>query len=174
MGAELRDIFVAPDSGEPMERREHVSVVEGGLESDRYQRGNGHYQLDGCEVTLVENEALARIQEAYGLDLSAGQHRRNLVTSGIAVEELLGATFRLGGAVLRGTRRRPPCAYLEDVAEPPGISNALKERGGICADVVEPGAIATGDDLEIVQADPRTTGKEIADRLAARAENEES
>ena len=120
MDAQLRDIFLASAAGESMERRERAVVVPGGLVGDRYQRGEGHYQLDACEVTLVEQEALEQIHEAAGLDLSAGQHRRNLVTSGIELEALLEATFRIGDAVFRGTRRRPPCAYLDTVAEPPG------------------------------------------------------
>jgi Uncharacterized protein conserved in bacteria len=119
--------------------------------------------------TLVEQETL-QIHEAAGLDLSAGQHRRNLVTSGIELEALLEATFRIGDAVFRGTRRRPPCAYLDTVAEPSGIANALTERGGICADVVEEGDIETGDRVKIVEADPRTAGNAIAERLAAKQE----
>mgnify|MGYP006276446037 FL=1 len=172
MEARLEALFVAPESGDPMERRERVRAVDGGLADDRYQTGDGHFQLDACEVTLVEREALQQIHEAYGLDLSAGQHRRNLVTSGADVEALLEATFRVGDAVLRGTRRRPPCAYLDTVADPPGIAAALKERGGICAAVVDPGELAVGDDIELVEPDPRTAGAAIADRLQAAREEE--
>ena len=53
---------------------------------------------------------------------------------------------------------------------PPGIANALTERGGICADVVEEGDIETGDRVKIVEADPRTAGNAIAERLAAKQE----
>jgi len=173
MDARVEDAFLAPAGGEPMERRETVEAVEGGLAGDRYQTGSGHYsQVSTCEVTLVEREALNQVHEAYGLDLSAGQHRRNLVTSGVAVEELLEATFRVGDAVLRGTKRRPPCAYLDAVADPPGIASALKERGGICADVVEPGRISVGDRVELLQPDPRTAGERIAERLEADAADE--
>jgi MOSC domain-containing protein YiiM len=168
MDGRLEDAFVAQAGGEPMERRERLKAVEGGLAGDRYQTGDGHYsRVSTCEVTLVEREALNQIHDAYGIDLSAGQHRRNLVTSGVAVEDLLEATFRIGDAVFRGTKRRPPCAYLDAVADPPGISSALKERGGICADVVEPGEVAVGDELELVEPDPRTVGEEIAARLEA-------
>ncbi|MFB6221999.1 MAG: MOSC domain-containing protein, partial [Halolamina sp.] len=92
MDARLEDLFIAPAGGEPMERRERVEAVEGGLAGDRYQTGEGHYsRVSTCEVTLVEREALTQVAEAYGIDLSSGQHRRNLVTSGVAVEDLLEA-----------------------------------------------------------------------------------
>jgi len=48
---------------------------------------------------------------------------------------------------------------------PPGIANALTERGGICTDVVEEGEITIGDELETVQVDPRTAGERITERM---------
>lgn len=174
MDATLEDLFIAPAGGEAMERRERIMAVEGGLDGDRYQTGEGHYsRVDTCQVTLVEREALNQIAEAYGIDLSAGQHRRNLVTSGVAIEDLLEATFSVGEATLRGTRRRPPCAYLDAVADPPGIASALKNRGGICADVVEPGEIRVGDPIRLVEPDPRTAGERIAERLEGEASKQD-
>jgi len=36
---------------------------------------------------------------------------------------------------------------------------------GICADVVDAGAVAVGDQLAVVENDPRSVGAEIAERL---------
>ena len=70
------------------------------------------------------------------------------------------------GAVLRGTRPRPPCAHLEAVAGEEGVARALRElRGGICAEVVDPGTVAVGDGIEVLEADPRSEGRRIAERL---------
>ena len=71
-----------------------------------------------------------------------------------------------------GTRPRPPCAHVEDVAGEEGVASALGEgRGGICARVVSPGTIADDDEIEIVEADPRTVGEAIAERLATDADD---
>ena len=150
-----------------MERRESVEAVEGGLEGDRYCRGTGFYSpYDVCQVTLVEAEAIETIRREHGIDLSDGRHRRNVVTRGVDVHGLLDATFRVGEAELRGTRPRPPCAHVEQVAEEEGVARALEEgRGGICADVVEPGTIAVDDGIEVIEADPETVGGRIVDRL---------
>jgi MOSC domain-containing protein YiiM len=150
-----------------MEARESVAAVEGGLRGDRYLRGTGHYSpYDVCQVTLVAGEALDEIHEQYGIDLSDGRHRRNVVTRGVDVHDLLETTFRVGDATLRGTRPRPPCAHVERVAGEEGIARALKEgRGGICADVASPGTIRVGDAVEVVEASPRAVGRGIAERL---------
>ncbi|TQQ82575.1 MOSC domain-containing protein [Halonotius terrestris] len=170
--AEVVDIYTAPDAGEPMEPREQIEAVEGGLVGDRYLRGNGYYSpYDVCEVTLVAGEALDTIREEYGIDLWDGRHRRNIVTRGVDLDDLLDATVRIGEAELRGTRPRPPCAHVEEVADEEGVARALgDERGGICASVTTPGKIAVGDEIEIVEADPQRIGAEIAARLENEAE----
>jgi MOSC domain-containing protein YiiM len=163
-------IWTAPEGSAPMERRDSVGAVEGGLEGDRYLEGSGYYSpYDVCQVTLIESEAIAEIRGEFGIDLADGRHRRNLVTEGVDVHDLLGTTFRIGGATMRGTRPRPPCAHVEDVAEEEGVARALKERrGGVCADVLDAGEVRPGDALEPVEDDPRSTGKRIADRLRGR------
>jgi len=164
----VEGLFVTPEGGEPMVEQRSVEAVDGGLVGDRYLRGTGYYSpYDVCEVTLLEAEAIETIHREFDIDLRDGRHRRNVVTRGHALHNLLESTFRIGTAELRGTRPRPPCAHVEEVAEEEGVAGALGEdRGGICARVEAPGTIAVGDDIERIEADPRTIGAAIADRLA--------
>jgi len=167
-------LFVAPESGEPMGQQASVELVEGGIVGDRYLRGTGYYSpYDVCEVTLIEREAIDRVDREFGIDLRDGRHRRNIVTRGVDVHELLETSFRIGDAELRGTRPRPPCAHLEDVAGEAGVASALVDgRGGICARVLSAGTVAVDDAIEITEADPRSVGAAIADRLAERESTE--
>jgi MOSC domain-containing protein YiiM len=160
-------VFTAPADGEPMDAHESVDAVEGGLRGDRYLLGTGHYSpYDVCQATFVAGEAIDEIRERDGVDLSDGRHRRNVVTRGVDLRSLLKTTFRVGEATFRGTRPRPPCAHVERVAGEAGVARALKEgRGGICADVLDPGRIGVGDEITVVEASPRAVGQKIADRL---------
>ncbi len=153
-----------------MEGHGTIEAVEGGLAGDRYLRGTGYYSpFDVCEVTFIEREAIDAIREETGIDLSDGRHRRNVVTSGVTLHDLLDTTFRVGEAEFRGTRPRPPCAHVEAVADEEGVTRALSNRrGGICADVVTPGTVRVGDDVEIVEGTPREEGARIAERLRDR------
>lgn len=170
--ARVVQLFTAPADGEPMASEASIDAIEGGLVGDRYLRGTGYYSpYDVCEVTLIEAEALDSIYETAGIDLRDGRHRRNIVTRGVTLYELLETTFKIGEAELRGTRPRPPCAHVERVAGEEGVARALGERrGGICARVMTPGTIAVGDPIEVVESDPRTVGTEIATRLQNRGE----
>lgn len=167
MNGTVEQLFIAREDSAPMESLEGIDALEGGLEGDRYRTGEGYYSpFDVCEVTLIEAEAIAEIREEFDIDLADGRHRRNIVTRGVEVHDLLGATFQVGDALLRGTRPRPPCAHVEQVAGEKGVARALKnKRGGICAKVKEEGTIELGDEIEVVEEDARTTGRAIADRL---------
>ncbi|SDM76713.1 MOSC domain-containing protein [Halogranum gelatinilyticum] len=169
----VETIFVAPEDSAPMEQLESVEAVEGGLTGDRYLTGKGYYSpFDVCEVTFIEGEAIETIREEFGIDLSDGRHRRNVVTRGVDLHDLLETTFRVGDVEFRGTRPRPPCAHVEKVADEENVMRALKERrGGICADVVTGGELHVGDEIEIVEDAPRDVGRSIADRLRRQSES---
>ncbi|PSP75265.1 MOSC domain-containing protein [Halobacteriales archaeon QS_3_64_16] len=166
----VETIFTTPEGSAPMEEVAGIeAIARQGLAGDRYAKGAGYYSgLDECEVTFIEQEAMAEIREEYGIDLADGRHRRNIVTSGVSVQDLLNAEFRVGEVVFEGTRPRPPCAHVEQVAEEKGVARALKnQRGGICASVVEGGELAVGDEIEALEAisDPDGLADAIRKRL---------
>ncbi|WP_423997824.1 MOSC domain-containing protein [Halorubrum trapanicum] len=170
----VESLVTAPEGGAPPVRRDAVKIRPDGVEGDRYRRGDGHFQLDGCAVTLVAAEALDAVREETGVDVRDGRHRRNVVVDGFGpgLDPLLDATVAVGDARLRPVRRRPPCAHLADIAGEEGLAAALRDRGGLCCDVVEPGRVAVGDPVTVREADPRTAGAAIAERLADRAKGD--
>ena len=140
--ARITALFVTENGSEPMQSVPDVQAVsDRGLLNDRYFNGTGYYSpYDVCQVTLIASEAIAEINREFGLDLTAGEHRRNIVTEGIDVHDLLNHRFRIGDAILEGTRPRPPCAHVEQLNEQDGVARSLKDgRGGVCADVVDGG-----------------------------------
>ena len=169
--ASVRRIWIAPEDSAPMESVESIRAVSGGLEADRYCTGEGYYSpFDVCEVTFVEREALVEIRESTGIDLTDGRHRRNVVTEGVDVHDLLETRFRVGGAVFEGTRPRPPCAHVESVAGEAGVARALGDgRGGICADVIDPGTFGVDDTVEVL-ASTATDWDGLASAMAERAD----
>src|SRR5215831_3683558 len=123
---------------------EAQAVAGSGLSGDRYCQQSGYWTgVDECQVTLIEREYLDEIKQK-GIHVDNGEHRRNLVTRGIRLEDLAGKRFRVGEAVLQFDRPRPPCGYIEGITEH-GMTKALIGRGGICASIVESGVIRVND-----------------------------
>ena len=147
----VEGIYVAREGSATMERVEEVNTIEGcGIEGDRYCEGTGYWTPYGdvCEVTLISAEDLDHIENELGIRVRNGEHRRNIVTRGIKLEDLRRKRFRIGETVLEYDRPRPPCRHVQNLTEP-GMSRALKGRGGICARVVEAGTIRARDAIVV-------------------------
>lgn len=146
----LTAIFVADQAGAPMRSCDQtVALVDAGLADDRYAMGRGFWRLtDGCQVTLIHAEDLARAQRRQRLSLDAGQHRRNLVVSGLARTDLRNQRIRIGEAVFEWHRVRPPCGYLDQISGP-GTAKALGRHAGHCLRVRQAGLIKVGDSVYV-------------------------
>lgn len=146
MTGQVVALGIAKAAGAPIEPRASIQVaIAQGVVGDRYADGRGFFQgYPDQDVTLVEAEDA----EAMGLDPLAT--RRNIVTRGVRLEELIGRTFRVGGATLHGMRRCLPCNYLSTMLHKPELKAQL--RGGLRARVAVAGEIRLGDRVEVVPA----------------------
>ena len=147
----VEGIYVTSQGSAAMERVEEVTTVEGcGIEGDRYCEGTGFWTRYGdvCQVTLIEGEDLDFIENELGISVKDGQHRRNIITRGVRLLDLRRKRFRVGEVLLEFDRSRPQCRHVQDLSEP-GMTRALKGRGGICARVVEAGQIRAQDAIAV-------------------------
>jgi len=129
------------------------AVVGQGLAGDRYAAGLGHWKtVDAVEVTLVRAEDLRAAEKRSGVSFAHGEHRRNLVVSGIPIDAYRRRQFRIGEALFEFHRLRPPCGYLDRVAGR-GTAKALGKAAGIGARVIVAGRISVGDTVEVLTED---------------------
>lgn len=148
----VEGIYLARKGGAPVERVEEVEALEGcGLKGDRYCSGTGHWSRFGrdCEVTFVEVEDLDRIELETGLRVKDGEHRRNIVTRGVSLKDLRRARFRIGEALFGYGKPCSVCRHVERLTEP-GMTQALRGRGGMCAKVLESGWVRSGDTIVVL------------------------
>lgn len=157
---------------------EQVSISRGGIPKTAVTEAwIGPLGLDGDDhrnpkyhggplkaVLLLSAEVLDELRAA-GFDVSPGSLGENLTIRGLDFSQLRsGMAFRAGGAILRLTTLRQPCATL-DVLNPPGLRiqtrlyDALAKagdtaspnwaKGGFYAAVEAPGFVRPGDILEL-------------------------
>lgn len=152
MAGVIEGIYVAPEGGAPLKRVEGATAIEGcGLDGDRYCSGTGHWSRFGrdCQVTFVEAEDLEHIATETGLRIRNGEHRRNVVTRGVRLEDLRRKRFRAGEVLFGDGKPCSVCRHVEEVSEP-GMTRALRGRGGMCARVLEGGKVRAGDAVVLV------------------------
>ena len=133
----VQGIFFALEGGAEMKSVQAATALEGcGLEGDRYCAGTGHWSRFGrvCEATFIAAEDLHDIERETGVGVKNGEHRCNVVTRGISLLKTLrrGERFHVGDVEFEYRGPRSVCRYIERLTEP-GMTQALKGSGGICA-----------------------------------------
>jgi len=112
--------------------------------------GNRYYFEDGAErgraLTLIAAEALEAMANENGVEITAAESRRNVLTRGIDLNALVGKRFRIGDVECVGVELCEPCKSLEKVTRP-GVIKGLAHRGGLNADILSDGEIAVGDEV---------------------------
>ncbi|OGQ78171.1 MAG: hypothetical protein A3F90_07585 [Deltaproteobacteria bacterium RIFCSPLOWO2_12_FULL_60_19] len=145
-------IHIAGGAAAPMKEVAEVRTVAGqGIEGDRYFSQAGTYSHQGGSsrhVTLIEIEAVEAVKRDYGIELAAGETRRNIVTRGVALNHLVGKELTIGEVRFRATELCEPCAHVERLSRK-GVRQALIHRGGLNTEILTSGVIHVGDAVNV-------------------------
>ncbi len=141
MSGRVESIFISAEHGELPRPVESVRAIAGkGLEGNRYfDEGTPE-----SELTLIAAEALQALHDEHAIELDAAASRRNVLTSGIDLNALVGKRFRVGDVECRGIELCEPCRYLETMTKP-GIVKGLVHRAGLNAEILNDGVLRPGD-----------------------------
>lgn len=140
-------LYIAPRSAEPMIGVSEVrAFADRGLEGDRFFRESWlAANRSDKAVSFIEAETVQAAAAELGEPAFTEKTRRNIVTRGVPLKELLGREFLVGGVVMRGIRLFEPCAHLEKLSNVPGIFRALEHRSGLKAAIISDGVIRVND-----------------------------
>jgi MOSC domain-containing protein YiiM len=143
----VKEIFITPASAQPMMGLPSVrAFADRGLEGDRFYRESWNaVKRSDKAVSLIEDEVLALAAKEIGVEAIGILTRRNIVTRGVPLIELLGREFIIGTVRMRGIRLFEPCGHLVAVTKIPAIFKALEHRSGLKAAVLSDGEIQIGD-----------------------------
>jgi MOSC domain-containing protein YiiM len=140
-------IFTAPADGTDSEPHEQVAALaHQGLVGDRYLAPAPAERSGGIDLTLIEAEALEALLAETGIAVEPFESRRNVVTRGVRLNDLVGRRFRVGTVECLGIELCEPCLGLAKRTHP-GVLRGLVHRGGLRADIVVGGEIAPGDEV---------------------------
>jgi len=147
---EVRRLYLAPGHnffgrhGQPpaenpiVEMAEIECVAGRGLRGDRFFDYKENYK---GQITFFAWETYEAICLALAVrDKMPSTFRRNVITAGVDLNELIGREFYIQGVRFRGTEECRPC-YWMDQAFAPGANGFLKGRGGLRAVILNSGII---------------------------------
>jgi len=103
----------------------------------------------GRQITILSESAWRKACAEVDSDLPWTTRRANLLVDEIEFDaSYVGKTARIGDVELMVTRQTDPCSLMD--AQHQGLTAALTPdwRGGICCNVIKPGEIKVGDQIE--------------------------
>lgn len=150
-------IFISREPGGAQQECERIRVERDlGIVGDRHF---GRHDWPGQNLTLVEAEEIERFCAETDRPADLAITRRNLVTRGVRLNTLVGRTFTLGSATLRGIETCEPCSSLGRALADQTLSAAAVVKrwtgcGGLRATVLDSGEIAVGAALVVTPDAP--------------------
>jgi MOSC domain-containing protein YiiM len=149
----IRQIFISPGHNYfghagrapddyPLQEVERIQCIAGrGIRGDRFYDYKDNYK---GQITFFAQEVAEGLSAAFPhVQKSAGALRRNVITSGVDLNSLIGAEFQLQGVRFLGTGHCRPCFWL-DQAFAPGTEEWLQGNGGLRAQILTCGSLTTG------------------------------
>jgi MOSC domain-containing protein YiiM len=133
----------------PMELLDRVAIgLDTGVQGD-HRGAIRPGKSNRRQVTILMAEDWTAAIADLGRPVSWVQRRANLLVEGVVLPREEGARLRIGGATVEITGECDPCRRMDAVAD--GLQLALRPdwRGGRIARVIEGGAIALGDEVEV-------------------------
>ena len=148
----IKAIFIANKHSDKQVQVDSAQLEKGrGIITDRYFAES---KFPGQNITFIEYEEIQNYNTAYNQNIKLSATRRNVVTTGVRLNDLVGKEFNIGDVTFRGIELCEPCAILGGLLENENIKNsevvkAFTHKGGLRADVLSNGKIATGNTINI-------------------------
>tara|TARA_B100001996_G_C18194817_1_gene413618 strand:- start:40 stop:486 length:447 start_codon:yes stop_codon:yes gene_type:complete len=102
------------------------------------------------QLSLIESENIDYYNNKYGLNIPYLDFRRNIVTKGIQLNELIGKKILVGNVELEGIDLCRPCRHLTEVLEQDNILKEFLRRGGLRCQVLSSSKIKIGDKIKVL------------------------
>tara|TARA_B100000003_G_C10894326_1_gene356532 strand:- start:849 stop:1292 length:444 start_codon:yes stop_codon:yes gene_type:complete len=103
-----------------------------------------------CQLSLIESENIDYYNLRYGLNISYLDFRRNVVTKGIRLNELIGKKFVIGKVKVEGIDLCRPCRHLTETLGQENIIKEFLRKGGLRCQILSSSSISVNDIIKIL------------------------
>ena len=97
------------------------------------------------QLTLIESENIDYYNKNFNLNIPYLSFRRNIITKGIQLNELVGKKLSIGKVKLKGIELCRPCKNLQEMLRQNNIIKEFLKKGGLRCEILNNGIINVGD-----------------------------
>ena len=144
--AKVFKIAVSQNSKGKMESVESIKVILGkGIVNDRKFKDNNDKKK---QITLIEIENIEYYNHISGTSIPPIEFRRNIITQGIRLNELVGKEITIGEIKIKAHDLCRPCKFLQDSFKQKNVIKELLFKGGLRCELLNNGKISVGDEVK--------------------------
>ena len=144
--SEVSKICITNKSAEEMQEVNTVEVIASkGIVNDRYFNENNDQAL---QITLIESENIDYYNQISETNIPYISFRRNIITKGIQLNDLVSKEFLIGNVKIKGHRLCAPCRYLQEMLKQKNLVKKLLNRGGLRCEILTDGIISVNDPIK--------------------------
>lgn len=143
----IKAIFIADKIGQQQQRVQSIQLVaDKGIVGDR---NFDQHRWPGQNITFIDQHSIDQFNHHYQQSIAQNATRRNVITTGIDLNALVGQTFRIGTVEFIGKERCEPCKDLANRLSNENVSTQqvfehFTANAGIRATVCNDGEISEG------------------------------
>jgi MOSC domain-containing protein YiiM len=125
-----------------------IDLVAGnGVIGDRHFKD---YNDPYNHLSIIESESIDEYNKKYNLSIRYLDFRRNIVTKGIRLNDLIDKKILIGEVQLDVIDLCRPCRHLSEKLDKNNIIKEFLRKGGIRCEVLNDGKISINDQIKIV------------------------
>ena len=141
-------IGITKKKNQGIQEAKEINLIAGkGIIGDR----NFHEYNDvRKQLTLIESENIDYYNKKFNLKIPYLNFRRNIVTKGIKLNDLIGKELLINQTIIKGVDLCRPCKELQEKL---GLDNFIKEfliKGGLRCEVLTSANIKVGDEIKVL------------------------
>ena len=123
------------------------------VETNKGVVGDRHYKNFNdpyCQLTLIESENIDYYNTKYGLNISYVDFRRNIITKGVKLNNLVGKKLLIGNVIVEGIDLCRPCKHLSEILNQNNVIKEFLRRGGLRCQILSSSKININDEIKIL------------------------
>ena len=146
--AEVFKLGITANNNQPMKEVNSIEVLANkGIVGDRhFQNFNDPYN----QLSLIESENIDEYNIQFGLDIPYINFRRNIITKGIQLNDLIGKKLKVGIVELEGIELCRPCRHLTEMLDQKNILKEFMRKGGLRCQILSSSKISIGDKINLL------------------------
>ena len=146
--AEVFKLGIAANNNQSIMEVHSIEVLANkGIVGDRHFHDfNDPYN----QLSLIESENIDEYNIKFGLNLPYINFRRNVITKGIKLNDLIEKKLKIGNVELKAIELCRPCRHLTEMLDQKNILKEFMRKGGLRCQILSSSKINIGDKIEVV------------------------